>query len=655
MASAQQEAGGTERHQFSAEVRQLLNLMIHSLYSHKDVFLRELISNASDALDRLRFLGVTQGELLPKDELQIRLEAEPKTRILRISDNGIGMSRDEVVQNLGTIAKSGTSEFLKATKQKEGAAAPELIGQFGVGFYSVFMVATKVTVLTRRAGESAATRWESTGDGTFSLEAAERAEAGTTIELRLKDVDDEEGLHDYTDVAVLRDLVKRYSDFVSYPIRIAVEKLKEVLDEEGKSKGLPPESVTEDETLNSMKALWTRPKGEVKREEYNEFYRHIAHDANEPLEVIAAQSEGSVNARVLLFVPSQAPFDLYRREGAPGGLKLYVKRVLIMDDCSELLPEWLRFVRGVVDAEDISLNVSREMLQEDRQIRAIRKFVQKKVLDALSALKRDRPDDYKNKFWKHMGAVLKEGLTTFGEQRDKLLELLLVSSSKSDELTSFDDYVGRMGEQQKAIYYLTGASLDLVKKSPHLEGFLAKKVEVLFFTDPVDEFWLQNVMDFKGKTLQPVNRGELDLGKNSDKEAAEQKKDDLEVEYYKDLMAGLKKVLDDDVREVRISRRLTESVACLVGEAYDMTPQMEEMMRRMGQPLPKVKRVLELNPDHPFVEKLRRLQAASPDAPELATYAKLIHGQAVLAEGGRLADPSAYGRLVMDVLTKSVS
>lgn len=651
-----------ERHSFEAEAQELLNLVVHSLYSNKDIFLRELISNSSDALDRLRVEELTNKDLMPQEELHIRLEVDKDKRTLAILDNGIGMSRDELVQDIGTIARSGTQHFLAALKEQASSkkdgdpeVSADLIGQFGVGFYSTFMVAKKVTITTRRAGEETATKWESTGGGSYTIEDAARPEPGTTVLLELKDVDEEDGLKDYTEQWVIKDIVKKHSDFVGHPIRMLLERQEQVLDDKGKPvEGAIPKLVKEDETLNSMKAIWTRPHAEVSEDEYKEFYRHISHDWGEPLEIISASMEGTFNARILLFIPKKAPFDLDYRDRVTKGVQLYVKRVFIMDDWESLLPAWLRFIKGVIDSEDLSLNVSREILQQDRQIKAIRKFVIKKVLDAMGNLKRDRADDMKT-FWKEFGPVLKEGLTTSEESKDRILDLILCKSTQGDEPTFLADYVERMKEKQERIYYLSGSSLEAVRGSPHLEAFKAKGLEVLLFTDPVDEFWLQNHLQYKEKAFTSVGKGEVDLDSPADKEEAEKKKSEVEEDYYKDLLQCLRTHLQDDLKEVRLSGRLTDSPACLVGETHDMTPQMEEMMRRMGQEKPKTKRILEVNADHPFIEKLRVIHAADKNAAELETYAKLLYGQAVLAEGGKLADPGAYSRIIMKVANKAVS
>ncbi len=616
-----------ERHEFQTEVRELLDLMIHSLYSHKDIFLRELVSNASDALDKVRFESVSRPELTPMGELAITLEVDAEARTLAVHDNGIGMSRDEVVQNLGTIARSGTREFLKALREAQSANAPEMIGQFGVGFYSSFMVADRITVITRRAGTEEATRWESTGDGGYTLEAAERSGAGTTVTLHLKPVDEDDGLKDYTKEPVLRDIIKRYSDFVSYPIRLKAE------------------------MLNSMKAIWARGKDEVTEEEHREFYKHISHDWNDPLEHISVHMEGGFEARALLYFPSKAPFDLHHRDGGHRGLSLYVKRVFIMDDWRDLLPAYLRFVRGVVSSDDLSLNVSREILQKDRQAQAIRKYLVRRILAALKEMKEQRPEKYQT-FWTEFGDVMKEGLVGFDEGHDKLLELVLAPSTDGPTPTSLGDAVKRMKEGQPALYYVTAPTRETAERSPHLEAFRARGYEVLFFLDPIDELWLRLPREFEGKKLVSVAKGAVDLGTEEEKKQEETAREESS-ERFKDLLLGLRAALQDDIRDVRLSGRLTSSPACLVGETGDLSPHLEELLRRSGQEVPKVKRVLELNPSHPLVEHLQAFHAAHPADERFKRYAELLHGQAILAEGGTLPDPAAFSQRLAELLVEA--
>ncbi len=644
-----------ERHEFQAEVKQLLDLMVHSLYSHKDIFLRELISNASDALDRLRFESLTHPEWLPSAELQIRLELEKRPRTLTVHDNGIGMTRDELVVNLGTIARSGTQEFLLMLKdRKDQGLPPELIGQFGVGFYSTFMVADRIIVVSRKTGEPHATRWESRGDGAFTVEEAERETAGTSVTVFLKPVDEEDGIKDYTDEWVLRDIVKKYSDFVAYPIRMQVERRELPRGPDGKPKpGAKEEVVRSEETLNSMKAVWARPRSEVSEGEYKEFYKHLSHDWTDPLETIPARMEGHFEANVLLFLPAHQPWDLLWRADRHHGIQLYVKRVFIMDDCRELVPDYLRFVRGVVDSDSLSLNVSRELLQQDRQIRAIRNFVVRKVLDSLKTMLQNDRERYTT-FWKEFGAILKQGLYGREEQERKeaLLQLVLSASSQSgDGLTTLAEYVARMKPGQEAVYYLTGLARDAVAQSPHLEAFREKGYEVLYLTDPVDELWTTTELEFSGHKFQSVGKGEVDLGAKEEKRQETPKEAEGD---YSAVLEGLRALLAEDVKEVRLSSRLVASPACLVSEAKDFSPQLDELMRRMGHQVERKMRILEVNPKHELVAKLRSRFAADPKAPDLEKYARLLYGQALLAEGSQLPDGATYGRLIAELMTKAL-
>lgn len=633
----------SETHEFQAEVKKLLDLMVHSLYSNKDVFLRELISNASDALDRLRFEGLTHTELLPSEELGIRLTGDGEARTLVIEDNGIGMTREELVENLGTIARSGTLEFLRNQDGKSDQS-PDLIGQFGVGFYASFMVADRVEVESRKAGEDKACRWSTDGSGQYTLEDVELDTAGTRITLHLKDVDTEDGIQDYSDEWVLKGIVKRYSDFVSYPIRLTVMKK-----EEGEDIAT---AQSDDEPLNSMKAIWTRPPSEVSDEEYKEFYTHITHDHTDPLLRVATALEGTFEARALLYIPGLAPFDLYHREMAHRGIQLYVRRVFIMDECRELMPDYLRFVKGVVDSEDLSLNVSREILQQDRQIQAIRKHLVKKVLQSLAELRKEDEEKYLG-FWAQFGPVLKEGLLLFDEKKERILDLVYAASTADDtRLTALDDYVERMPEDQEAIYFVTGTSRDVLASSPHLEAFKDKGIEVLLLTDPVDEVWLQQMPpEYKGKRFQSVGRGEIDL-KNTDEQ--DDSESNEEEETYKDLIQAIRSALQDDVKEVRLSSRLKQSPSCLVLEEGDLSPQLEAMLRQAGQEVPEHKPILELNPDHAILKKLQAVFEANGTDSRIPDYADLLLGQAILAEGGQLPDPAAFTRKLSTLMADSL-
>jgi molecular chaperone HtpG len=645
-----------EKHEFKTEARQLLDLMIHSIYSNKDIFLRELISNASDALDKRRFEAIQQPHLLPEGtELRILLEPDAEARTLTIADSGIGMSREDVHELIGTIAKSGTKEFMKKLEQsKGGEVSPDLIGQFGVGFYSVFMVADRVTLVTRKAGEEAATKWESAGDGTYTIEEAERAEAGTTITLHLKDTDEEDGMSDFTEEWKLRRIVKQYSDFVAYPIQMDIERKEIERGEDGQPiEGAEEKTVVNTETLNSMKALWLRDKADVPDEEYNEFYKHISHDWQDPMARIQAKIEGTLEYRLLLFIPGTAPFDLYMRESRSRGVNLYVRRVFIMDECKELLPDYLRFIRGVVDSEDLSLNISREMLQQDRQIERMRKGIVGKVLAFLKDLADKEPEKYK-KFWDTFGRVFKEGLFGDYENQEALLELSRFQSTfEEKELTSLQAYVDRMKPDQDTIYYMTGESRKNIEQSPHLEAFRDKGYEVIILDEPVDEVWTQSVFEFKGKKLQSVGKGAVELGSEDEKKEAEEARKSQQ-ETYGSLLECLQKNLEEHVKEVRISNRLTSSAACLVTDAGDLTPQMEQMMRAMGQPAPSVKRILEINPKHAILEKLQARFAANASDSALADYAQLLYGQSVLAEGGQLPDPGGFSKLVSKMMAEAI-
>ncbi|MFI7505466.1 molecular chaperone HtpG [Micromonospora aurantiaca] len=622
--------------EFQAEARQLLQLMVHSIYSNKDVFLRELISNASDALDKLRLESLVDKELsADTSDLHIEIEVDKDARTLTVRDNGIGMNRDEVVGLIGTIAKSGTAELLRKLRESaDAAASQDLIGQFGVGFYATFMVADRVTLLTRRAGQSGGTRWESVGEGTYSIEEVEDAPQGTSVTLHLKPVDTDDNLHDYTAEWTIREIVKRYSDFISWPIRMTVDK-----------PGEDGATTREEQTLNSMKALWARSRDEVDEAEYKEFYRHVAHDWADPLETIHMRGEGTFEYEALLFLPSHAPLDLFSPQGRRG-VQLYVKRVFIMDDCDALMPNYLRFVKGVVDAHDLSLNISREILQQDRQIRAVRRRLVKKVLATL----KDMSAESYRAFWTEFGAVVKEGLLEDPDNTETLLELVRTASTHDPaEPTTLRDYVERMKDGQTEIYYATGENRATIENSPHLEAFRAKGYEVLILTDPVDEVWVERVGAYDGKTLRSVAKGQVDLETEEEKEKAE-----AERQEYADLLTFLGGALADSVKEVRLSTRLTTSPACVVGDAHDMTPTLEKMYRAMGQEVPRVKRILELNPAHPLVTGLRKAHGEGGDTAALTETAELLYGMALLAEGGELADPARFTRILADRLARGL-
>ncbi|WP_072688149.1 molecular chaperone HtpG [Rhodococcus marinonascens] len=637
-----------EQLQFQAETRQILDLMIHSVYSNKDSFLRELISNSSDALDKLRLEAFRNKDLdVDTSDLHIEIELDEENRTLTIRDNGIGMSHEEVVDLIGTLAKSGTADLRnKLREAKDSAASEELIGQFGIGFYSTFMVADKVTLLTRKAGESGATRWESSGEATYTIEAVDDAPQGSSVTLHLKPEDAEDQLHDYTSDRKIKELVKRYSDFIAWPIRMDVER---TVPAEGEGEG---EVTTTSETINSMKALWARSKDDVTEDEYKEFYKHIAHAWDDPLEVIPMKAEGTFEFQALLFIPSHAPFDLFMRDGKTG-IQLYVKRVFIMDDCDQLMPEYLRFVKGVVDAQDLSLNVSREILQQDRQIRAIRRRLTKKVLTTIKDLKAERPDDYRA-FWGEFGRAVKEGLMSDTDNRDVLLGVSLFESTHSeDELTSLEEYVARMKDGQEQIFYATGESRQLLESSPHMEAFRAKGYEVLLLTDPVDEMWVGAIPEFDGKSFQSIAKGEVDLDTEEDKKAHESEREEQEKDFA-GLLTWMAEALTEQVKEVRLSSRLTTSPACIVGDAFSMSPALERMYRASGQPVPTSKRILELNPTHPLVSGLRDAHGERSEDAALGETAELLYGMALLAEGGELDDPARFTTMLANRLARTV-
>ena len=625
----------TETIEFQAEARQLLKLMIHSIYSTKEVFLRELISNSSDALDKLRLAAYRDKDLeVDTSDLHIDLVIDRAERTLSVRDNGIGMSRDEVVDLIGTIAKSGTGELLAQLREARGsgenseAATADLIGQFGVGFYSSFMVADRVALVTRKAGETGGVRWESSGEGTYTIADEPDAPQGTAVTLHLKAEDAEDALHDYADPATVRGIVKRYSDFITWPIRMDKITTAPAADD-----GDDTETIIETETVNSRKALWARPQSEVSEEEYAEFYRHVSHDWREPLETIRLSAEGTFEYQALLFLPANAPMDLFMREGKRG-VQLYVKRVFIMDDCEELVPEYLRFVKGVVDANDLSLNISREILQQDRQIQLIRKRLVRKVLSTIKTMQADEPEKYAT-LWSELGRAIKEGLLSDQDNRDAILEICSFPSTfDAEKPTTLRDYLSRMPEGQDTVYYATGENRATIENSPHMEAFRAKGYEVLLLTDPVDEVWVDVVPTFDDKPLASIARGEVDLGGDE--------VDDETRSGLDDLVTWLATTLDEDVKQVRLSHRLTSSAVCLVGDPGDMTPTLEKMFRAMGQDPPKTKRILEVNPAHPLVTGLKEARATRPDDPGLADTARLLYGMALLAEGGELANPAAF-------------
>lgn len=630
-------AGKKEIHQFKTEVQQLMNIIIHSLYSHREIFLRELISNASDAIDKLRFKAQTESELLGDDtELKIRITADKKKRTLEITDNGIGMTYDEVVENIGTIAKSGTAGFLESVgaASKQGGVTPELIGQFGVGFYSAFIVADKVTLITRAAGSDSATKWESSGDGSYTVEAADKKTRGTTIVLKLKKAEKDEA--DFTEEWTLRGIVKKHSDFVAYPVVMDVEKTEPVLDKDGKPEKDKTEKVIREETLNSMKAIWTRNKKEVTDEEYNEFYNHISHDWNPPLTHLHLKLEGATEYSALLYLPSKAPFDLFSQE-QKHGIQLYSRRVFIMENCKELMPQYLAFVKGVVDAPDLNLNVSREILQQDALVRNIKKNLVRKILDLLTEMEQEKYET----FYAEFAPIFKAGISQDFDNKEKITSLLRYKTTHSDgKFSSLAEYVGRMKPDQKEIYYITGDNLTALLNSPHLERLKEKDLEVLLMTDPIDEWVIRDLHEFEKKSFKSAEKGDLDL----------EKVDDTKKEEYTALFDFIKTRLDEKVKEVKPSTHLKDSVACLSGDAYGMSAYMEKILKAGGQDLPKTKRVLELNMDHPLLAKIKAVFEKDKDANALKDYTDLLFDMAVISEGGKLENPSRFSKLLGDLM-----
>jgi molecular chaperone HtpG len=624
---------------FQAETKELLRLMIHSLYTEKDIFLRELISNASDAIDRLRFESLTNPDLLAGDhKFEIRLEVDKELRTLTISDSGIGMTREEVVANIGTIAKSGTGELKRRLKEDQAsptsANIADLIGQFGVGFYSAFMVADKVKLVTRRAGSEEAIAWESDGAGTYSITETEKDERGTSITLYLRPPDPDNGIEDYTDKWRISSIVRKHSDFIAYPIVLVKENDK-------KEK--------EDQTLNSMKPIWKRSPSEVTKEEYTEFYKHVSHDWNEPLKTIHFRAEGTFEYEALLYIPSKAPWDLYYMGSEAGGLRLFARRVMIMEKCDDLLPRYLRFIRGVVDASDLPLNISRQRLQQDAHITRMRKRLTTKVLDAMAELNEKEPEQYLT-LWTEFGRAIKEGVAIDYDNRDRVVSLLLFESSNDPKkLTSLKDYVVRMPAEQEQIYYMTGESRALIENSPHLEALKAKNYEVLYMADPVDELVLQHLTEFEGKKLKSVGKGDIELGSEQEKEEAKKELQSKEEEF-RPLIEFLQKKLEAEIKEVRLSSRLTTSPACLVVGDDEYSPMLERALRKGGAEAPHQKRVMELNPKHPLIERMKQRQAQSSEDPLLDNAAEVLLGLSLLAEGSELPDPLRFNKAATEVL-----
>lgn len=617
---------------FQTEVKQLLNLMVHSLYSNKEIFLRELISNASDAADKLRFEALRDDSLYEGEaELKIRVEFDKNLKTITVIDNGIGMSRAEVVEHLGTIAKSGTKQFFEALTGDESKDS-RLIGQFGVGFYSCFIVAKQVEVISRRAGLGRAegVRWRSDGQSDYTIETFDRPRRGTKVILHLRDE-----MEEFLDGYRLRGIITRYSDHISLPIVMPKEAPAEAGKEEEKDKKV--ESAAGEETVNSATALWRRNKKDLKAEEYQEFYKHVAHDFEPPLAHIHSKVEGKLEYTSLLYIPARAPFDLWDRQQRHG-VKLYVRRVFIMDDAEQLLPAWLRFVRGIVDSDDLPLNVSREILQHNKVIDSIRSGCTKKVLGLLKDLAEKEQEKYAE-FWPIFGKVLKEGVVEATDQKAELAALFRFASTHEEtdeQRVSFKDYIGRMAKDQKAIYFVTAESCATARHSPHLEIFRKKGIEVLLLSDPIDEWVTGQLSEFEGKPLQSVNKGRLDLGEIQDE--AEKQQDEQNNKAFDKLGQRIKKALGEQVKEVRASARLTTSPACLVSDEQDMGRHLEQILKASGQNIPGSKPILEFNPAHPVLQRIDN----EPDEDRFADWAQILFDQALLSEGGQLRDPAGF-------------
>jgi molecular chaperone HtpG len=629
----------TERLEFKTEVKQLLDLMIHSLYSHKEVFLRELISNASDAIDRARYESLTDGDILEQDgSWKIKITADKDAATLTISDNGIGMDHAGVIEALGTIAHSGTKEFLNALQSKEVKDNPELIGQFGVGFYSSFMVADKITVLSRKAGQKdkKGIQWESTGDGTYTVSDIEKETKGTDVVLHLKE-DEKRYLQQWE----IESVVKKYSDFIEHPICMDVEKEVDSTLKEGEKV-----KVTEEKTLNSMKALWLKDKSELTEDEYKEFYKHMSHDFTPPAKVIHYKAEGTSEFTALLYIPSRAPVNILYKDYKMGPM-LYVKRVQIMDHCEDLLPQYLRFAKGVVDSSDLPLNVSREILQHNRQMDIMKTSITKKILDTLDEMKTGDYDNYL-KIYEEFGRILKEGVHFDFSRREAIADLLLFPSTKIEagKFRTLKEYVENMKEGQEEIYYIIGTSLHEALHSPYLEAFTKKDYEVLAFLDDIDDFIFSG-FEYKGKKMKSITKGDLALDKE---EKEEKEKAQKKYEKFIDLV---KDMLKDDVKDVRLSGRLTDTICCLVADEGDLDPQMEKLLKSMGQELPPSLRILEINPTHPLFASMNSIFEKDKKSPILEEYIRLLYDQALVLEGSKPKDPGAFSKLIAKLMVEN--
>jgi len=634
--------------QFKTEVQQLLKLIVNSLYSNKDIFLRELISNASDAIDKLRFKAETEPDILGEDtEFKIIIKPDGIKQTIEIKDNGIGMTHDEVMENIGTIAKSGTAAFVEALEQagQQDSLSSELIGQFGVGFYSAFIVAEKITLVTSAAGSDTATKWESYGDGSYTIEETTKTSRGTTITLDLKKAD--KGEEDFTDQWTIKNIIKKHSDFVSYPIVMDVEKQEpipeneQIIDKEGKPVGDTTKTVVREETLNSMKAIWAKNKNDISKEEYEDFYRHIGHDWNPPLTHLHLKFEGATEYYALLYIPSKSPFDLLHPE-KEHGIHLYSRRVFIMDNCKDLIPEYLRFVKGVVDAPDLNLNISREILQQDRLVRNIRRNLIKKLLDLFDKMEAEQYDN----FYKEFGHILKIGVYTDHENKTKIADLIRYQTTQSDgKLISLKKYIENMPSDQNEIYYITGENLTALINSPHLEKLKEKNIEVILMSDPIDEWVVQSLTEYDGKKLKSAEKGDLNL-----EDIDEKKK-----EEYSALFGFIKSQLEDKVKEVKPSSHLRGSISCLSGSSSDMSAYMKKILDATGQNQSESKRILELNMEHPVLSKIKDLFEKDRNNTMLKEYSTLLLDLAIIGEGGKIEDPSKFSKTIAGLMSEALN
>ena len=639
--------GTKKTRKFKTEVQQLLHLIINSLYSNREIFVRELISNASDAIDKAKFKEQTDPELFNDDnDYNIRLSIDKENNTFQVSDNGIGMTFDEVNDNIGTIAQSGTAAFMEALKnsKKEDTLSTDLIGQFGVGFYSSFIVADKVRIDTKAPGEDMGTRWESDGQGSYTIQEIEKEKRGTDVLLFLKELEEDD--QDFTEDYTIQHVVKKHSDFVTYPVIMNMEKSEPIpeneliKDKDGKPIGDTFKKVKKDETLNSRKAIWSKAKDDVTKKEHEEFYKHISHNWDEPFETIHKRFEGVTEYDVLMYLPSKAPMDMFRPE-RKHGMQLYCKRVFIMDDCKELLPEYFGFVQGVVDAPDLNLNVSREILQEDRLIRNIKKNLVKQIFGVLEGMEKKKYEEFFNEF----GQALKAGIPTDFENKERLAALLRYKTTKSgDKYISLDEYIENMKDDQKEIFFLTGENLTSLMNSPLLESLKAKDYEVILMVDPIDEWVTQSLPEYKEKKLKSAEKGDLELDKVDDDKKNE----------YSALLSFLKGKLEAKVKDVIVSNRLKDSVSCLSGDDYGMSAYMEKIMKAFGQKTPDQKRVMEVNVDHPVMGKIKELFETDTTNPVLKDYSDLLFDIAVISEGGKLDNPAKFSKQLGDLMTKAI-